>query len=188
MKYAELQNKNIEELNERVETLGFSVRAIKENIEELKDSMGKAMVEHELAVLKFRREIDISRNALFELTLQKEQEQDELDKAHTMLDNSRFDAFRDDRGLSVESLPIGPLAIVPLGNSGCAAPSAKWTDEDAPNSNDEPRNIVFKKCGHQRKNIHLPMINGMSMSYNGSFVCNNCKAEEVVCYQCIMKD
>jgi len=181
MIYADLQNKNIEDLNERVETLGFSVRSISKSIAELKSQMGKDMVEHELASFNFQKKLEQSCNALHELTLQEDLERKELEKAHTILDNSRFDAFRDDRGESVESLPIGPLAIVPLGSSGVMPPNAEWTDKDAyiihGSCKGNMSNIEFKECHHKR-------FEGPFIKWGGTYTCNNCKTSELACYEC----
>jgi hypothetical protein len=181
MKYAELQNKNIEDLNQRVEALGDSLYSLRDDITDLKDSIGKELVEHELNVLTFRKRIDLLKHSLFELIEQRDREQEQYDIACKKLDQSRFDAFRDDRGESVESLPVGPLAIVPLGSNGPTPPDCVWTDEDAHiihGTGEKKESIIdFKGCHH----IYYA---GPFVKYNGTYTCNNCKVQELACFDC----
>lgn len=176
MKYTNLQNEKVAFLTERICSLDRSLSDLKDSIRKARSELGAEIIEHELAI----RKIEALKNSLFTLLAQKEKEESEKVEANNLLDVSRFDSFRDDRGLSVESLPVGPLAIVPLGNTGGMPPHVKWTDIDAPNVAQDNKNIILKEC-----NKHGVFSKGhIAGSVNGILICTNCNTEQQICGEC----
>ena len=179
MKYAELMPKDIEELNENLMVLDSSLSYLKDNIEVLREDMGKCMVDHQLAVLAYNNKLESARSSLFTLIAEQEKESKKYTALAKQLDERRFNTFRDDRGNSVASLPVGPLAIVPLNNSGVTpSQSAKWDDVDSPHAKDKPKGLIdFKECDHR-------IYNGPFTMKHGTYTCTNCNLSELACFEC----
>ena len=174
MKYSELQTSKISDLTDKICAMRHSLDELKDNIQEARQQLAHEIIEHEIKSKK----IEGLKSVLYTLLANQESEKELYEQANKELDACRFNAFRDDRGVSVPSIPVGPLAIVPLGNSGVTSPNIQWDDEDSPHLKEQPKPLIdFKECYHKR-------FDGPFIKYCGTYTCNNCDTKVIACLDC----